>query len=262
MPGDDLRLDAELVDQRAEPHAERLHAHQVDLLLEQPARVVFAKAGRLHQRLGFIRIGVGRERGLGHRETSRPRNLGCCGVITIAQRSGPQSDALRPHQMILILLSKFRQVARYCSIDELAAVVGPLAPATGTTCRAGSRSAPRRAARSRSRRAPRCPPISTMLSRTRRRRITPFAVLDLDRCSRAAVGWMPSRAAALSRRAITRGAGIDHEIHAPAVHARLDLEVAAAVRGMSTTLRWSMERTCRRGRSPSSWWVPASFSRT
>jgi hypothetical protein len=45
MPGDDLLLDAEFVHQRAEPHAQRLDAHQVDFLAEQPARVVFAKAG-------------------------------------------------------------------------------------------------------------------------------------------------------------------------------------------------------------------------
>ena len=31
VAGDDLGLDAELADQRAEPHAQRLHAHQVDL---------------------------------------------------------------------------------------------------------------------------------------------------------------------------------------------------------------------------------------
>jgi hypothetical protein len=37
VAGDDLGPDAQLADQRAEPHAERLHAHQVDLLAEQPA---------------------------------------------------------------------------------------------------------------------------------------------------------------------------------------------------------------------------------
>jgi hypothetical protein len=58
VPGDDLLFDAEFCDQRAEPHAERLHAHQVDFFAEQPARVVFAKAGRLHHRLGFIGVGV------------------------------------------------------------------------------------------------------------------------------------------------------------------------------------------------------------
>ena len=63
VAGDDLRLDAHLADQRAEPHAERLHAHQVDLFFQQPARVVFAEAGRLHQRRGLVGIGVGRERG-------------------------------------------------------------------------------------------------------------------------------------------------------------------------------------------------------
>ena len=59
------RLDAQLADQRAEAHAQRLHAHQVDLLPEQPARVVFAEAGRLDHRLQLIGIGVGREAGSG-----------------------------------------------------------------------------------------------------------------------------------------------------------------------------------------------------
>ena len=58
VAGDELRLDAQLVDQRAEAKPQRLHAHQVDLFAEQPARVVFAKAGGLHHRLGFIGVGV------------------------------------------------------------------------------------------------------------------------------------------------------------------------------------------------------------
>jgi len=43
VPGDDLLLDAEFRDQRAQPHAERLDAHQVDFLVEQPARIIFAE---------------------------------------------------------------------------------------------------------------------------------------------------------------------------------------------------------------------------
>ena len=62
MPGDDLRLDPEFADQGAEPHAERLHAHQVDFFFQEPARVVFAEAGRLHQRGRLIGIGIGRQR--------------------------------------------------------------------------------------------------------------------------------------------------------------------------------------------------------
>ena len=50
VSGHDLRRDAELVNERAEPEPQRLHAHQVELLFEQPAHVVFAKAGGLHQR--------------------------------------------------------------------------------------------------------------------------------------------------------------------------------------------------------------------
>jgi hypothetical protein len=58
VAGHDLLLLAEFLDQRAEPHAERLHAHQVDFLPEQPARVVFAKAGGLHHWFGFVGIGI------------------------------------------------------------------------------------------------------------------------------------------------------------------------------------------------------------
>ena len=54
MAGDEVRRDAHFVDQRAEPHAQRLHAHQIELGAEQPARVIFAKAGRLHERLLLI----------------------------------------------------------------------------------------------------------------------------------------------------------------------------------------------------------------
>ena len=51
VPGDDVGPGAEPPDQRAEPHAERLHADQVEVGLafrarmpEPPARVIFAKA--------------------------------------------------------------------------------------------------------------------------------------------------------------------------------------------------------------------------
>ena len=61
---DDPLLNPELVEQLAEPHAERLNAHQVDFAPEQPTRVVFAKAGRLHQRTRLVGIAVGLEIGL------------------------------------------------------------------------------------------------------------------------------------------------------------------------------------------------------
>ena len=62
MAGDDLRLDAQFVDEGAKAHPERLHAHEIDFLSEQPARVVLAKAGGLHQRLRFISVSVGCKR--------------------------------------------------------------------------------------------------------------------------------------------------------------------------------------------------------
>ena len=73
VAGDDVRPHAHLADQRAEAHAERLNAHQVDFLFEQPARVVFAKAGRLDHRLRFIGVGVGRQTRASASGTSRPR---------------------------------------------------------------------------------------------------------------------------------------------------------------------------------------------
>jgi hypothetical protein len=68
VAGDDLLADAEFRDQRAEPHAQRLDAHQVDFLLEQPARIVFAETRRLHHRPGFEGIGIGNQRGFRLRE--------------------------------------------------------------------------------------------------------------------------------------------------------------------------------------------------
>ena len=39
--------------EHCQPEAQRLNAHQVDFLRKQPARIIFAKACRLHQRRGF-----------------------------------------------------------------------------------------------------------------------------------------------------------------------------------------------------------------
>ena len=69
MAGDDLRLHAHLVEERAEAEAERLDPHQVDLLLEQPARVVFAKARGLDHGLRFVGEGVGLQGRLADEET-------------------------------------------------------------------------------------------------------------------------------------------------------------------------------------------------
>ena len=70
MAGHDLGLDAELVEKRAEPHAQRLHAHQIEFgrlgragMAEPPARVIFAKAGRRHERRHLEGKSVGSETG-------------------------------------------------------------------------------------------------------------------------------------------------------------------------------------------------------
>ena len=57
----DVAWNAELLQKAREPEAERLHAHQVDLLLDEPARVIFAKPGRLDHRLRLVGGGVGEE---------------------------------------------------------------------------------------------------------------------------------------------------------------------------------------------------------
>jgi hypothetical protein len=62
MAGDDLRPHAQFMDEGAKAHPERLHAHQIDFISKQPTCVVLAKPGGLHQRLGFIGIGVGFKR--------------------------------------------------------------------------------------------------------------------------------------------------------------------------------------------------------
>ena len=59
MPGDQLRLDAHRVDQGSEAEPERLDAHEVDLLLEDPSCVVLAKSRRLDHRQRLVGGGVG-----------------------------------------------------------------------------------------------------------------------------------------------------------------------------------------------------------
>ena len=68
VAGHDLRLDAHFLQQRAKTEAEGLDAHQIDFLSEKPARVIFAKAGRLHQGSLFVSICVRGERLLGLRK--------------------------------------------------------------------------------------------------------------------------------------------------------------------------------------------------
>ncbi len=60
---DDHLAVAELVQQRAQAQAQGLDPKKVDLGTEQPARVVLAKAGGLHQGLVLVVEGVGDEVG-------------------------------------------------------------------------------------------------------------------------------------------------------------------------------------------------------
>ena len=73
MAGDEAGRHTHLVQQCAETEAQRLHAHQVELLPEQPARIVFAKAGGFYQSSRFILERIRDEglRGFLKHETSR-----------------------------------------------------------------------------------------------------------------------------------------------------------------------------------------------
>ena len=55
-----------LMQQRTKAHTQRLHAHQVDFLAKQPARVIFAKTGGLDHGAGFIGSRIGNKLGQGN----------------------------------------------------------------------------------------------------------------------------------------------------------------------------------------------------
>ena len=97
VAGDDLRLHAHVADERAKPHAERLHAHQVDFFFQQPARVVFAKTGGLHQRRGLIGVGIGRQTWLSAWETSTSSKSKQVALNSIPQRTGPRKAVHASH---------------------------------------------------------------------------------------------------------------------------------------------------------------------
>ncbi len=88
MAGDDFRLHPHLADQCAETQPQGLHAHEVDFLLEQPPGIVFPKTRGLHHRLGFVGVGVGRERSASGRGTWRPRSGTLRGERDIAYAAG------------------------------------------------------------------------------------------------------------------------------------------------------------------------------
>src|SRR5260221_14769982 len=72
VPHCQFRLYASLVEIGAESESQRLDAEEIDLLAEQPARIIFAKAVRRDERLGLVFVGVGLQigaRGTGHEIT-------------------------------------------------------------------------------------------------------------------------------------------------------------------------------------------------
>ncbi len=76
MPHGNFRFDAKLVNERAQTHAQRLYAKEVDFFFKQPPRVIFAKALRGHQGCVFVgqRIGddIGTRRWQGHGKKQPP----------------------------------------------------------------------------------------------------------------------------------------------------------------------------------------------
>src|SRR5262249_21770417 len=130
MAGDNFRRDATLLDQRAHPKPDRLHSHQVDLGSEQPARVVFAEARGLHQRLRFVIVGIGSERELRFRkhrksccvararhiaQTQRRTNPVACNWFRVS-RSG---RVLAGPNMLMGEPARSREELAYCSSTSL-----------------------------------------------------------------------------------------------------------------------------------------------
>ncbi len=72
MACDEFGPDAHLVQQRRQAQAQSLHAHQVHFLVEQPAGVIFAKTGGLHQGQALVFESVGLEDRYGLGKHGRP----------------------------------------------------------------------------------------------------------------------------------------------------------------------------------------------
>ncbi len=92
-----LARNAEFLQEARQPEAERLHAHQIEFLLEQPARVVFAKSGRLDHRLGFVGVGVGEELrdGFGEQRRASAKSTGSVGPARDRLADGGRPDNRR-----------------------------------------------------------------------------------------------------------------------------------------------------------------------
>ena len=76
MAGDDFGLNPDLVQIGAQPQAQRLDAQKIDLLAEQPARVIFAKAVGGDQAADFHNrrvLGFRSARGLMHENPAEIR---------------------------------------------------------------------------------------------------------------------------------------------------------------------------------------------
>src|SRR5215472_5292753 len=91
MTCDDFRSHPQLVDERTEPHAQRLYAHQVDLFLKQPSRVIFTEPGGPDHGPRFISVCVGRQSGLRDREHREPRTGICWRTAHSLRGEAPQS---------------------------------------------------------------------------------------------------------------------------------------------------------------------------
>ena len=114
MADDDLAPNAKLFQEAREAKPQRLRAHEVDLLFEQPTRIIFAKAGRFDHRLRFnaavLRESLGS--GLGNK-------TGLSGRAWEGLRAGLRGPC-RPKQQALLRPKGRRQRARAALEPECA----------------------------------------------------------------------------------------------------------------------------------------------
>ena len=97
MAGRKLQGRAHFVQERPEPEAQRLHAHQVQLLLKEPARVIFTKAGGLDERRLLIGQSIGLQFGDGLWEhLGNPAQTACAGFLAQRVRGGKWSACSSP----------------------------------------------------------------------------------------------------------------------------------------------------------------------
>src|SRR5207237_2395962 len=116
VAGDALQRDAALVKIDAERETQRLHADEIDLLREQPARVIFAETGGRDQRLGFKSQRVGFE--------SRFRNK-----HPVQSRRSTPNSRFTPRKPMVLPVKRNDCWKRIASLEPACAAAGETVPA-------------------------------------------------------------------------------------------------------------------------------------